>query len=225
MIRYLRSEMRRVLILSLIFAATPAAASAATLTTQLDCYQETGEVVFFGTGYTPLSTVSVSSNGTPLGTAVADGNGAIESKFVTPELPGNMREKLYELSATDALNIASTRFRATKVFADFNPGEGNSRTLMVRFSINGFGLAREHPRVYLHYVSPRGKAQRTVPLGTAKGTCGLIRRTRERRLFPFNPVRGKWVLQFDTNRTYVRGNRTSKFPWVRKPVLVFSPRF
>jgi hypothetical protein len=217
-------KMRRVLILSLVLAATPATAAAATLTTDTSCYQETGEVVLSGVGYTPLATVSVARDGKPLGTAVADANGAFENKFETPELPSRTRERLYELSATETLNVAYARYRATKVFADFEPGAGNPKTLKVRFAINGFGLVRTHAPVYLHYVDPDRKAQRTVHLGTATGTCGLIRRTRERRLFPFAPRRGKWILQFDTNTTYVRGTSRSKFPWVRKPVEVFSSR-
>jgi hypothetical protein len=217
-------EMRGVLVLSLILAATPAAASAATLTTDASCYQETGEVVLSGAGYTPLSTVSVTRDSKPLGTADTDANGAFQRKFETPELPRNMRERLYQLSATDALNVAYSRYRATKVFADFEPGAGNPKTLKVRFAINGFGLVSRRRAVFLHYVGPRGKSRHTVRLGTATGTCGLIRRTSERRLFPFNPQRGNWILQFDTNKTYVRGTSRSKFPWVRKPVEVFSSR-
>ncbi|MDX6705471.1 MAG: hypothetical protein QOF69_2799 [Solirubrobacteraceae bacterium] len=223
-IRYLRCEMRRVLVLCFAVATTPATASAATLTTDTGCYQETGEVVLSGAGYTPLTTVSVARDSKPLGTAETDANGAFQRKFETPELPRNAREKLYELSATDPLNVAYTRYRATKVFADFVPPTGNPKTLKVRFSVNGFGLVSRRPSVFLHYVGPRGKARRTVRLGMATGVCGLIRQTRERHLFPFDPQRGNWILQFDTNRTYVRGTGRSRFPWVRKPVEVFSSR-
>jgi hypothetical protein len=216
--------MRRVLVLSVILAATPAAASAATLTTDTSCYQETGEVVLSGAGYAPLSTVSVTRDSKPLGTADTDANGAFERKFETPELSRSTRERLYELSATEGVNTAYTRYRATKVFVDFQPAAGNPKTLKVRFSVNGFGLVRRRAPVYLHYVAPDRSSRHTVRLGTATGTCGLIRRTGERHLFPFDPERGKWILQFDTNRTYVRGTGRSKFPWVRKPVEVFSSR-
>jgi len=216
--------MRRALVLSLMLAATPTTASAATLTTDTSCYQETGEVVLSGAGYTPLTTVSVARDSKPLGTADTDANGAFQRKFETPELPRSRRERLYELSATDALNVAYTRYRATKVFADFAPAAGNPKTLKVRFSINGFGLVSRRPSVFLHYVNPRGRSRRTVRLGLATGICGLISKTRERRLFPFDPERGNWILQFDTNRRYVRGSRRSKFPWVRKPVEVFNSR-
>jgi hypothetical protein len=216
--------MRHLTILSLILAATPATASAATLETNRSCFQETSEVVLSGAGYTPLSPVSVTRNGKPLGTAETDANGTFQRKFETPELTGTAREQLYVLEANDSLNIATTSYRATKVFANFSPAEGNPKTLKVRFSVNGFGLVRSHPAVYVHYVSPSGKARRDVRLGTAVGTCGLIRRTRERQLFPFAPQRGNWILQFDTNKRYVRGGKDSNFPWVRKPVEVFSTR-
>ena len=92
----------------------------------------------------------------------------------------------------------------------------------MRFSVNGFGLVRPAASVYLHYVSPGGKVRRDVRLGTAKGTCGKIRMTRQRHLFPFPAERGRWILQFDTNKTYRRATSKSKFIWVRKPVEIFQ---
>jgi hypothetical protein len=85
--------MRGVLVLSLILAATPATASAATLTTDAGCYQETGEVVLSGTGFAPMSTVSVTRDSKPLGTADTDANGAFQRKFETPELPSRRRTR------------------------------------------------------------------------------------------------------------------------------------
>jgi len=203
-------------------AATPAIAAAATLSTDSNCYQETGEVVVRGAGFAPLSIVSVTRDGAPLGTAQADANGTFENKIVTPELPSGSQEAIYNLSATDTLSTALTRYRATKVFADFAPGAGDPATLRVRFAVNGFGLLRQEASVYLHYVRPNGKVRRTVRLGTARGTCGVIRRTKLRRLFPFDAENGDWILQFDTNKSYRRATTKSKFAWVRKPVQVFS---
>src|SRR5690349_9889708 len=99
-------------------AAAPAA-SAATLTTDTRCYQETQEVVLNGSGFTPLSTINVSLDTNPLGTATADANGTFQRKFPTPELPAGRREAVYTLVATDQVSTASTRYRSTKVFADF----------------------------------------------------------------------------------------------------------
>ena len=199
------------------------AASAATLATDTRCYQETQEVVLNGTGYTPLAAVNVALDGAPLGTAQADANGTFQRKFSTPELPASRREAIYTLTATDQINAATTRYRATKVFADFSPSRGNPTRLRVRFSVAGFGLARPRASVYLHYVrKSTGQVRRTIRLGTARGTCGVIRATKRRRLFPFVPARGTWILQFDTVRHYSRATSKRTTPWVRKPVEVFT---
>jgi hypothetical protein len=203
-------------------AATPAA-SAATLATDSRCYQETQEVVVKGSGYSPMSTVTVSQDGEPLGTAQADANGAFQSKFATPELSSGRREAVYTLSATDATNSGTTRYRSTKVFADFSPASGDPTRLRVRFDVYGFGLVHPGAPVYLHYVRrSTGEVRRTINLGRVRGTCGVIRQTKLLRLFPFAPERGTWILQFDTVRRYERATSKRTTPWVRKPVVVFT---
>ncbi len=167
--------------------------------------------------------MTVSKEGRPLGSAQTDANGAFQRKFPTDELPGGSEEGVFNLTATDALNSAATRYRVTKVFADFSPGSGDPRRLRVRFSVFGFGLRRQGATVYLHYVRrSTGKVRRTVRLGNVRGTCGVIRRTKERRLFPFTPQRGTWILQFDTVSRYERATSRRTTPWVRKPVEVFT---
>jgi hypothetical protein len=211
-----------VLVLAATLAAAPAAA-AATLSTDTSCYQETQDVVVSGAGYAPKDTVAISRDGTAFGTADTDAAGAFQVKFPAPELARGERERVFTLTATDAaLDMAEVRYRTSKVFADFAPDSGNPTTLQVRFSISGFGLLRAHPPVYLHYVSPSGRARRTVSLGTAHGTCGRIPQTQRRRLFPFAAERGRWVLQFDTRKAYSRATSKSKYIWVRKPVEIFT---
>jgi hypothetical protein len=220
--------MPRPLALAVAFVAmlvAAPAASAASLTTDSRCYQETQEVVLNGTGYAPLSTITVSLDNTALGSAAADANGSFQRKFATPELPSGTREADYTLEATDQINTATTSYRATKVFADFSPGAGNPTRLRVRFSIAGFGLARAGASVYLHYVfKSTGQVRRTIRLGTVSGICGAIRHTRLLRLFPFAPSRGTWILQFDTVKRYERATSRRTTPWVRKPVQVFARR-
>ena len=220
-------KLRRLALALACAAVLPAAtdASAATLQTDAPCYQETEEVVLKGSGYAPLSTVTVARDGTPLGTAQADADGAFQSKFATPELPAGRREDVHTLTATDALNSGTTRYRSTKVFADFSPGSGDPTRLRVRFNIYGFGLARPHAKVYLHYVrGSTGEVRRTIALGSVSGTCGAIRRTKLRKLFPFTPEHGTWILQFDTVRRYARATSKRTTPWVRKPVEVLARR-
>lgn len=228
MIRYRRPMMHRRPVLALACAAPLAAAPAApaaTLVTDSRCYQETQEVVLKGSGYTPLSTVTVTQDGEPLGTAQADADGAFQRKFPTSELPANRPENVYTLAATDAVNSGTTRYRATKVFADFSPGSGDPTRLRVRFNVFGFGLVRPRATVYLHYVRrSTGKVRRTIKLGRVRGTCGAIRQTKLLKLFPFTPERGTWILQFDTVKRYERATSRRTTPWVRKPVEVFTRR-
>jgi hypothetical protein len=218
----MRRTRASVLVLAAALAAAPAAA-AATLSTDASCYQETQDVVVSGAGYAPNDTIAISREGMAFGTADTDAAGAFQVKFPAPELARGERERAFTLTATDAaLTMADVRYRTSKVFADFTPDTGNPKTLEVRFSISGFALLRAHPAVYLHYVSPSGKARRTVRLGVAHGSCGRIQQTRRRHLFPFAAERGRWVLQFDTSKTYSRATSKSKYIWVRKPVEIFT---
>ncbi len=208
----------------LVTAAAAPAARAATLTTNARCVQELQEVIIAGAGFAPLSAVSITRNGRPLGTTQADANGMFRNKIDTPELPRDVRERFYQLNATDMVNSATATYRATRIFSTFRPTRGNPATLRVRFSVNGFGLARRRSSVYLHYVRPNGRARRTIRLGTARGVCGKITRTKRRRLFPFGAERGRWILQFDTRRKYERATSRRRTPWVRKPVVIFAGR-
>lgn len=203
-------------------ASAPAASAEATLNTETRCIQETLEVIVNGTGFAPSSIVTISRDGQPLGSTQTDAAGSFRNKFATPELPKNVRERLYSVSATDLTNTAATSYRATRIFASFRPRSGNPSTLKVRFSVYGFGLVQRRAPVYLHYVRPNGTAARTIKLGTATGVCGAIARTRERRLFSFEAAKGVWILQFDTRSKYERATFKRRTPWVRKPVEIFS---
>jgi hypothetical protein len=203
-------------------ATTAATAAAATLTTDTRCYQETQEVVVNGTGFAANSVVTISRDDKVLGSTQTDVNGAFRNKFDTPELPQDVRERLYSLSATDTATTAMTTYRSTRIFASFRPRTGNPSTLKVRFSVNGFGLVERRAPVYLHYVRPDGTSARTIKLGVATGVCGAIRQTKQRRLFPFNAAKGVWILQFDTRDMYERATFKRRTPWVRKPVEIFS---
>ncbi len=206
------------------FLSAAVGASAAAITTDTRCYQETQDVVISGTGFAPDSIVTILRDDKILGSTQTDADGAFRNKVQTPELPKNVRERLYELSATDIATIARTTYRSTRIFASFLPRSGNPSTLKVRFSINGFGLVKRRSPVYLHYVRPNGKAARTIKLGTATGNCGTIKRTRRHRLFPFSASKGVWVMQFDTRRRYARATSKRRTPWVRKPVEIFARR-
>ena len=207
---------------TVLAGTTAAPAAAATLTTDTRCYQETQEVVVNGTGFAADSIVTISRDDKVLGSTQTDANGTFRNKFDTPELPQDVRERLYALSATDTATTATTSYRSTRISASFTPRTGNPSTLRVRFSVHGFGLVERGAPVYLHYVRPNGTPARTIKLGSSSGVCGAISRTKQRRLFPFNAAKGVWILQFDTRSKYQRATFKRRTPWVRKPVEIFS---
>ncbi len=217
----MRSAFAPLVVLAGTLAASPSA-SAATLTTTR-CTAERNTVIVTGAGFAPSSLVSVKLDGEPFRSAATDAGGTFSGTFDSERLPGKVRQRVHLLTATDAAGTSASRgYRVTKVLADFSPDSGDVASLRVRFTVRGFGVLRREPSVWLHYVDPRGRSVRDVRLGRARGTCGTIRRTRKRTLFPFDARRGRWVLQFDTRKTYRRGRRSSTFIWVRTPVEVFS---
>ena len=197
---------------------------AATLQTDTRCYQETQDVVVSGTGYAPMSTVSITRDGAPFGTA---------QRRRRRQLPGEVRRRraARATSASASRRSApptarSTRPRRATARRRSSPTSPPTRATRRRSpcasASAASGSLRRHASVYLHYISPGGKLRRDVRLGTALGTCGVIRKTRERHLFPFPAERGRWILQFDTNKKYTRATSKSPYIWVRKPVEIFT---
>lgn len=203
-------------------AGAAGAHAAPTLKTDARCYQEKQEVIVSGRGFAEFSVVTISRDGTVLGSTETDAYGTFRTKFSTPELPRKAGERRYEISAGDATNTAATTYRATRIDASFHPRRGNPSTLKVRFSIKGFGLMKRRAPVYLHYVRPDGKLARTIRVGRPGGVCGSIAQKPWRRLFAFDTTKGVWILQFDTRRKYERATSKRRTPWVRKPVEIFS---
>jgi hypothetical protein len=194
-------------------AAMPAAASAAQIQTDHSCYQDNKDTIAVtGNGFDPDQPYQVTLDGKPLpkGTGTTDAAGGIAGSFPTPELAGQSVH-VYTLGIVQGTNAPTTTFSVTPFLADFTPGAGNPKTLHVRFKIFGFGLVTPNPVVYLHYVRPNGKLKRTIRIGKAQGTCGEIKRTSRKKLFPFNAGRGEWKLQFDTHKPYHRGSTGVSF--------------
>lgn len=191
----------------LALAAAAPAASAAQIQTDRGCYQDrTGTVAVSGNGFDPNQAYTVTLDGRQLGTGTekTDAAGGITGSFQVPRLPASAVHT-YALTITEGSHTATTAFSVTPFLADFVPGAGNPKTLRVRFKVFGFGLVSANPMVFLHYVRPNGRLNRTIRLGRAQGICGEIPRTARMRLFPFAAVHGNWRLQFDTSRRYRRG--------------------
>ncbi len=201
---------------AVLAAAAPAAAQAAEIHTDRDCYLQTEKttVSVQATGFAAGVPATVTLDGEPLagGSAMIGGDGTLTGAFNPPALARREVQQTYTLSVDAGGQQAMTRFTVTRFRATFSPSRGDPAKLRVRFAAYGFGLDQPGRRIYVHYVAPGGKLRKTVALGHARGQCGSIPRTAKRRLFPFaNPRHGKWRLQFDTSRRYVKGTRTSPF--------------
>lgn len=232
-------------IAAVLALALPAPASAASLGTDQRCYVQGETATITGSGFAAGSPVAITQAGTPLAPATSDASGSIRSRFTVPAVAAGLEESQLEVTAGDGIVTARTIVNLVRAGASFAPESGNPRTMKVRHVVAGFGLALARPSVYLHYVSPmaqknEGKAGGTSPgrtsggsaglppnppgvrsirIGLLRGPCGVLR-TSPRKLFPFKPAAGRWLLQYDTNPRYTRGAASSSFYWVRKVVTV-----
>jgi hypothetical protein len=186
-------------------AVVPATAGATAVELDRACYLEGSRVGLSAAGFAPGSKVDVSRDGTLIGSTTADAVGGVEARFDAPKLPPGRREANPFIELSDGTTRASTRLPITRFHASFSPATGDPATMLVRFSVDGFGLLDAQPNVYVHYVGPNGRVRETVELGMARGVCGHLAPTSPRRLFPFRARAGTWTLQFDTRKRYRKG--------------------
>ena len=186
-------------------AIVPATAGAAAVELNRACYVEGSAVGLTATGFAPGGKVEVRRNGTLIGSTTADDVGTVQARFDAPELAQGQAEANPVVELSDGATRASTRLPVTRFHASFSPTTGDPATMLVRFSVDGFGVLDAQPDVYVHYIGPNGKLRETVSLGMARGVCGHLRTTSPRRLFPFRARPGTWTLQFDTRKAYKRG--------------------
>jgi hypothetical protein len=196
-------------VLAAAFAClAPAVAAAATLTTDARCYAQGAPLQMTAAGLTPRAPLTVALDGTALrysdgSTPTADDAGNFSSSFATPGLGPGITQQRHALAVDDGTQRPRTRFAVTRpAGAAFSPSEGDPRTLRARFTLWGFALASaRNARAWLHWVDPAGKVRRNALLGMTKGDCGVLT-TPQRRVFPFDPEPGRWVLAIDTQRRY-----------------------
>lgn len=198
--------------LAAVLAAAPVAAAAkATLTTDARCYPQGAPLRMTGSGLTPRAPLTVVLDGQRLSygdgsTPTADDAGSFVSSFATPALAAGVAQQRHVLVVSDRAHRPRARFTVSRpAGADFQPSTGNPRTLRARFDVWGFALsaADREPRmpVWLHWVSPTGKVRQNAALGRTNGDCGALT-TPPRRVFPFAPEAGRWLLVLDTHRRY-----------------------
>jgi hypothetical protein len=189
-----------------VAATTAGGAGAATLTTDFPCYFEKKTLMWTAIGLAPATDYRLTVDGTEVGSGKTNADGNATGTLTSANLPRNTGEKRFVLAVSDGTTSAEAPFRVSEFNADFAPSSGDPKTLLVRFSIFGFGARKT---IFLHYLRPGASGARavahTVRLGKVKGVCGKIKRTKQRHLFPFDASSGEWRLQFDTRRVYKPG--------------------
>ena len=187
--------------------ALPVAAVAApTVDVEKACWNSRSSIDVAGTGYRPGVGFRLLVNGEVVVRGTTTTTGDVAGGIRLP--PRHPRQRPAHVRA------ATDRRPAQRDDQDLRDGDlGRLRARGVqphaaRHLLFGNGFGPRRTRVYLHYVSPKGKVRRTVRLGRAVGACGSLQEP-GRRVLPFTPVAGRWRLQFDTRARYVRGPRPS----------------
>ena len=141
-------------------AIAPATSGAAAVELNRACYLEGSRVGLSAAGFAPGSKVDVRRGGTLIGSTTADAVGGVEARFDAPKLPAGRREASAVIELSDGTTRASTRLPITRFHASFSPATGDPATMLVRFSVDGFGLLDAQPNVYVHYVGPERQGAR-----------------------------------------------------------------
>lgn len=181
-------------------ALTPAAAGAATLTSDRECYGPGETIGLTGTGFTPSGSVAVTTEGRQLGTLGADQAGAIAGSTGAPVVDGKPR--IFDYTATDRTDLAITAtapVRVTSLGVNVRPRRGDP-TKPRRIAARGFTRGRN---LWAHVR--RGSKRRNVRIGRLRGACGTVRA--RRRILSPNAVPGVYEVRFDSRRGYSRTAR------------------
>lgn len=214
--------MRRLLSAALAAAAVLAAAAPAqgarTLDVTRQCAYSRQTVNFAGTGYAKDAPYRLTMNGRTILRARTTTTGDIAGIVRLPRISRAAGERRFVLRAADRGGSTTTRLYATTLDARFSPALPRSIRSRVTFTIRGF--LRRFRTAYVHYIRPNGTVRATVSLGRTAGPCGRV--VARRQLFPFVPTAGRWRLQFDLERTYVKGRRPK--PFVRIPLTIVPKR-
>lgn len=189
--------------------APSAQAATAVIVPAKKCYRSGEKVGFGGAGFTPNSTVNVTSNGSSIGSLSTDERGFFGGNLTVGQRTGQ-RRKTYQ--AIDTANPAITAAKTITVSAltvGVRPRNGRPGRRM-RIKARGFtnkGTLRAHV--------VRGRYRRNVRIGRVKGACGKVKA--RKRIFVAGTKSGTYTVQFDTRRRYSRKTKVR----VRYRVTVF----
>jgi hypothetical protein len=170
--------------------------------TDRGCYTVGAPVGLTGTGFAPHRNYDVTVDGVDFGQAGTDTGGGFSTHFVPGGLPAGVPQRVDRLDVSDGTSEATTSFTVTRpTGARFEAARGKARALRAPFQAWGFSLDGTRRTLYVHYVSPAGRARATMKLGRTIGRCGYLV-TPPLRVFPFTPSVGRWTLQVDAAAAY-----------------------
>ncbi len=179
------------------------------LSTDLPCYLPGRVVQLTGSGFPADTTYAVTLDQSGAGFGHVSASGGLSGTLTSPALTAGTTEATHEVMILSAGGSATTQFAVTQFGASFAPQTGDPRTMLVHYSVFGFGLGPASPTgdpapvaLFLHYVGPRGTPVHTVQIGYTSGACGSMPLSGPHHLFGFSPARGTWHLQFDARRSY-----------------------
>jgi hypothetical protein len=189
-----------------VAAAAAVAFASASVTTNRSCYVVGQTARLNGSGFAPSTPFTVTVDGVYFpGTPSTDSNGDFSIRLHPGGLPSGAAQHTDKVMVDDGTgNKARTSFTLTRnALALLTGVRKTSNGESGVFKVWGFSLDGNSREVYLHYIGPSGRAQRTVALGPTKGACGWL--VSKRELFvPFSLSPGTWTLQVDTRRAYAR---------------------
>ena len=183
--------------------AFPSAASAASLTIspQKRCYSSGEDVHLFGTGFSPTTDpsdtsehVQVTRGSTAVGGLRTDAAGAFNGVLGLRLFSGRETRTYTATDLIDSTITASIQITVSSVRVGLQPQNGAPGRIL-RITARGFTTGKA---LWAHVR--RGKSKRNLKIGRVKGACGNL--TTRRRLLPQDAAVGVYTVQFDTFRRY-----------------------
>ena len=178
--------------------AFPSTAAAAELTTspQKRCYSNNEKVSLIGTGFTPLSSATVTRGGTAFDPLPTDATGAFNGLLTLSLLSGRETRTYTATDDSDPSITASAQLRVSSVRVGLKPINGPPGR---RLTITARGFTTG-PTLWAHVIHKRSK--RNIKIGRLEGACGDLKS--RKRLLPSNAAVGVHTIHLDTFRRYAR---------------------
>jgi hypothetical protein len=178
-----------------LLALCPAAAGAATVSTDRSCYRDSSYARISGTGFTPNKDILIRWNGNATGRALTDSSGNFDTMAVTPSQDqGGTRDFTVSAGSGSEVATAPEPVKVIGTYVRLFPSRVTRRT---NLELDAFGF---YPgALYAHVRGPR-RTRRNIRLGLPEGDCGTL--SRRWRPFRAGDPAGRYNVYFDTNRRF-----------------------